>query len=961
MDSSTAAAIAAVAIAVLAFVVALAQVLQQYFVTGSLLRLCDSTVYGSLPGRGRRIWQTNQFRFCVVYTLPQLRLERGFWEVDYDDEVELHEYPVLSEWPGWKRPPPGLITAVYASVNTNTRRALRPTGWILRTTIRKSRRLFHRFMQTSVAQKTLKRISKSLNRRDYTEFYAFLSSFRQSVHSKIAKLWTPRVVGIPKSQIDLFQPTGRRSGEASWASFTQAVQDSSWKSLRFEVAEGDVDRCPSDLSNVPMHVSLRDIVVLGLMMGMRISSRRVDIEVGQFSMVGSVGYITCSKHPILGSILHFTPSNMDATFGFGGSQRIMDLWVLRLQGSVPIAGRAYDATERSYPRDWAGPLTLATTANQYNKGNAYSKLPKPRQASESSFVNLQASSPSTHSRNSKRTGSHTADISQEAGRDMALRQALILYHQDLARETEADEKPDDRAPMKRLPPNEGEETDTLTRSQRVKYDSNPEDRSPTERSPSPPVIADEARGQLPGSQSVSYDSDPDDRSPTRRSPSSALIADQDRNSLSGSQMIKYGSHSDDRSSWRGSQSRFVIADDDRDTTYDSDANSSKLRRYESHPMHLGDEPSRARHSPSHASMERMDLMRNETAKRSQSNIAQPDEESIKNEWSQSIPDTPPQKTTTCPPGPTQNRRATIENYGEPEKPGNAHQSSDHGKTAPPGDAQGPRPLPKCEPQSQEVRQGSESRETIHESTRRPSFHDYADVVTWIWFSQMDIIPGYWATRWSWYDPGLYIRRCRGTISVVLEALSGYLNTRNLQFVSKEHELEDFLKWALLGQSTWPIYATNARGGVVVQAHYTKFEFSGFASSMAAVKLLYDHRWQTTEYTLPGSALEEYKTAELMMLDSWLSICGRQPEIRNGRSSLLHKMPNILESIEYRFGEAFSKLDQTASEGGLQHIQQEVQTLVGFLVHERLSEAEQLFTLVAMLRTAKVAVLTLEFG
>ena len=690
-------------------------------------------------------------------------------------------------------------------------------------------------------------------------------------------------------------------------------------------------------------------------MGMRISSSRIDIEEGQFSMVGSVGYITCSKHPILGSILHFTPSNMNATFGFGGSQRIMNLWVLRLQGSVPIAGRAYDATERSYLRDWAGPLILATTAEQYNKGNAYSKHPKPRQSSVSSFVNLQASSPSTHSRNSKRTGSHTADISQEAGRDMALRQASILYHQDLAREIEADEKPDARAPMKRLPPIEGEETDTLPRSQRVKYDSNPEDRSPTERSPSPPGISDEARGQLPGSQRISYDSEPDDRSPTRISPSSALIADDDRNSLSGSQTIKYDSDPDDRPPVRRSPSSSVITDDDKDWLPDN-SDADIFIRIEPRIMHLHTKSSRARHSPSHASMERMNLMRNETAKRSQSNIEQPDEESIKNECSQSIPDTPPQKTTTCPPGPTQNWRATIENDGEPEKPGNAHQSSDHGRTAPPGDAQGPRPLPKREPQSQEVRQRSESRETFFERPRRRSFHHYADVDTWIWFSQMDIIPGYWATPWlCFYDADLLIRSCRGTISVVLEALSGYLDTRNLQFVSKEHELEDFLKWALLGQSTWPIYANNARGGVVVQAHYTKVEFSDFASSMAAVKLLYDHRWQTTEYTLPGSALEEYKTTELMMLDSWLSICGQQPEIRNGRSSLLSKMLSILESVENEFSRAFVRLDRTASEGGLQDIQQEVRDLVEFLALKELSKAEQLFTLVAMLRTAKVAI------
>lgn len=234
-------------------------------------------------------------------------------------------------------------------------------------------------------------------------------------------------------------------------------------------------------------------------MGMRISSRRVDIEVGQFAMVGSAGYITCSKHPILGSILHFTPSNVDAKFGLGGSQRIEKLWVLRLQGYVPIAGRAYDRRELSFFVDWDGSLTLATTADKYRKGNTYSKQPKPRQASVSSSLNLPASSLSTHSRNSERTGSHTPDISQEAGRDRALRRASIFYHQDLAREIEADEKPDDRASIKKSPPIADEDRDTLPGSQRVKYNSKSDNRSPTERSVSPSVIIDDDRDTLPES------------------------------------------------------------------------------------------------------------------------------------------------------------------------------------------------------------------------------------------------------------------------------------------------------------------------------------------------------------------------------------------------------------------------------------------------------------------------------
>ena len=141
----------------------------------------------------------------------------------------------------------------------------------------------------------------------------------------------------------------------------------------------------------------------------------------------------------------------------------------------------------------------------------------------------------------------------------------------------------------------------------------------------------------------------------------------------------------------------------------------------------------------------------------------------------------------------------------------------------------------------------------------------------------------------------------------------------------------------------------------MQAHNAKVEFSGFTSSLAAVKLLHNHQWQTAEYTRPVAELEVYKTAELMMLDSWLSICGRQPEILDGRSSLIHKMPDIIELIELEFQDAFLEVDRTASEGGLQHIQQGVRDLVEFLGFEGLSEAEQLFTLVAMLRTAMVAV------
>ena len=78
-DASTSAAVAALIVAGFALVITSAQVLQQYFITGQLIRLCDSALFGPLPGRGRRFWQLSQFRFRVVYAIPQISLDTRLW------------------------------------------------------------------------------------------------------------------------------------------------------------------------------------------------------------------------------------------------------------------------------------------------------------------------------------------------------------------------------------------------------------------------------------------------------------------------------------------------------------------------------------------------------------------------------------------------------------------------------------------------------------------------------------------------------------------------------------------------------------------------------------------------------------------------------------------------------------------------------------------------------------------
>jgi hypothetical protein len=79
MDAADAAAIAALIVSIMAMTVAFAQAIQQYLITGQLIRMCDSVVYGKMPGQGRRVWKASQFRFRVVYSVPQISLRPSLW------------------------------------------------------------------------------------------------------------------------------------------------------------------------------------------------------------------------------------------------------------------------------------------------------------------------------------------------------------------------------------------------------------------------------------------------------------------------------------------------------------------------------------------------------------------------------------------------------------------------------------------------------------------------------------------------------------------------------------------------------------------------------------------------------------------------------------------------------------------------------------------------------------------
>ncbi|KAL8747614.1 MAG: hypothetical protein Q9190_000549 [Brigantiaea leucoxantha] len=79
LDANTSTALSALVVALIALGVAVAQAAQQYVVSGQLIRICDSVVYGKMPGQGRRIWQFSQFRFRIVYSIPQITLPSTLW------------------------------------------------------------------------------------------------------------------------------------------------------------------------------------------------------------------------------------------------------------------------------------------------------------------------------------------------------------------------------------------------------------------------------------------------------------------------------------------------------------------------------------------------------------------------------------------------------------------------------------------------------------------------------------------------------------------------------------------------------------------------------------------------------------------------------------------------------------------------------------------------------------------
>lgn len=225
-------------------------------------------------------------------------------------------------------------------------------------------------------------------------------------------------------------------------------------------------------------------------------------------------------------------------------------------------------------------------------------------------------------------------------------------------------------------------------------------------------------------------------------------------------------------------------------------------------------------------------------------------------------------------------------------------------------------------------------------------------VNWLWICQADIIPGYFATPWK----GLFSEAvCIGAISTILKCLDALTDSSTRRYVETQIRCQD---WIRAGNSTYPSYALNAKGGVVISGVYEPVPFARFPSHLPPIELLssYDHqvrRGVRHQNQQPCAIVDDL--AELMGLDTWLSLCGRTPAIYDGPSNLLRTLPALAQRILSDFEYEFANLDRTTStDGGFQLIQTVAESLTEALVEQSLSEPEQLFAMVAFLRAAQTA-------
>lgn len=122
-------------------------------------------------------------------------------------------------------------------------------------------------------------------------------------------------------------------GQASWVAFSRVLLQACPGSVIVNRVTGDTDRCPSDMTNIPMPISLRDLAIFCLFVGMECTS--ASFVSGTISMSGPTGTITSSQHPTLGSCVHYAAPQDGFRLQKMGT-KIDNTWLLRVCGRLRV-------------------------------------------------------------------------------------------------------------------------------------------------------------------------------------------------------------------------------------------------------------------------------------------------------------------------------------------------------------------------------------------------------------------------------------------------------------------------------------------------------------------------------------------------------------------------------------------------------------------------------------------------
>ena len=248
-------------------------------------------------------------------------------------------------------------------------------------------------------------------------------------------------------------------------------------------------------------------------------------------------------------------------------------------------------------------------------------------------------------------------------------------------------------------------------------------------------------------------------------------------------------------------------------------------------------------------------------------------------------------------------------------------------------------------------------EARHKRSRERTRAADLQKVDMFWLCQIDAMAGSWATPWEFHLP--ISAALDGAVIVILEALLGFLDVgSSLCYTDSNYDLQYSFRrtadWASQGKITYPAYGHNAQGGVIATGRYKGVHIPCFKSMIPALELLHSYDWQVNGDLRDQAEDGEEMNVELMRLDAWLSYVGRVPEIADGPHRLLSQAPSFVQLLVEDFELDFQITDRSASDGGLQDIQGLVENVMDLLTDEELTQPEQLYVLVALLRGVKVA-------